>query len=84
MAQLIVRQLDESVVQNLKERAARNGHSTEEEHRQILCQALDSRISVERRGMGLKEVLASAPEGFSDLDFGERNRSDERPDPFAP
>ena len=36
MAQLIVRDLDERVVAALKARAARNGRSTEAEHRRIL------------------------------------------------
>ncbi len=36
MAQLIVRDLDERVVAALKASAARNGRSTEAEHRRIL------------------------------------------------
>ena len=40
MAQLIVRDLDESVVAALKARAARNGRSAEAEHRRILEAAL--------------------------------------------
>lgn len=36
MAQLIVRDLDERVVAALKARAARNGRSTEAEHRRLL------------------------------------------------
>ena len=40
MAQLVVRQLEESVVQKLRERAAQDGVSMEEEHRRILRAAL--------------------------------------------
>ena len=36
MAQLLVRGIDEELVQRLKMRAARNGTSAEEEHRRIL------------------------------------------------
>lgn len=36
MAQLIVRDLDDRIVAALKARAARNGRSTEAEHRRIL------------------------------------------------
>ena len=40
MAQLMVRNLDEAVVRELKKRAARRNHSAEQEHREILEQAL--------------------------------------------
>lgn len=40
MAQLIVRNLNEEVVHQLKMRAARNGRSAEAEHREILYEAL--------------------------------------------
>src|ERR1044071_203544 len=40
MAQLIVRNLDEALVRELKARAARKGRSAEEEHRAILREAL--------------------------------------------
>lgn len=39
---LHVRNLDEGLVAKLKLRAARNGRSTEAEHREILRQALES------------------------------------------
>ena len=55
MAQLVVRNLEESTVRALKERAARNGHSAEEEHREILRRALNS------PSMGFKEMLLSIP-----------------------
>jgi plasmid stability protein len=40
MASLVVRKLDDDLVPLLKERAKRNGRSTEEEHREILRAAL--------------------------------------------
>jgi plasmid stability protein len=40
MSQLLVRNLDAEIVRRLKLRAGENGHSAEEEHRQILSQVL--------------------------------------------
>lgn len=40
MAQLIVREIEDSVAQALRERAARNGRSAEAEHRILLREAL--------------------------------------------
>ena len=40
MAQLLVRDIESDVVRELKIRAARHGRSAEEEHRQILREAL--------------------------------------------
>jgi antitoxin FitA len=40
MAQLIVRNIDQKIVNALKQRAASNGHSAEAEHRDLLEQAL--------------------------------------------
>lgn len=40
MAQLLVRDLDESLVKKLKRRARAHGVSTEEEHRRILSEVL--------------------------------------------
>ena len=42
MGQLIVRGLDDRLIQSLKQRAVRAGHSAEAEHRAILEQALRS------------------------------------------
>lgn len=42
MGQLIVRGLDDRLIQSLKQRAARAGRSAEAEHRAILEQALQS------------------------------------------
>lgn len=64
MANLIVRNLDESVVSALKQRAARHGVSAEAEHRRILEEALRR---PPRRSFA--EVLASMPEVGQDEDF---------------
>jgi len=42
MGQLIVRGLDDRIIQSLKRRAARHGRSAEAEHRALLEQALRS------------------------------------------
>ena len=65
MAQLIVRNIDAELVQELKVRAARNGQSAEEEHRQILRRALGANLS----GLSLKEMLEQMPDVGDDDDF---------------
>ena len=45
MAQLLVRNLEPSLVKKLKLRAVENGVSAEEEHRRILADALDKKQS---------------------------------------
>ncbi len=64
MAQLIVRNLDEDLVRRLKRRAAANGRSAEEEHRQLLRQAL--------RPGSLAEALLAMPAVGDDADFERR------------
>jgi len=65
MADLIVRNIDEELVRELKLRAERNGQSVEEEHRQILRRALEpSQFS-----SSLKELLEQMPGGITDRDF---------------
>lgn len=61
MAQLIVRNVDDDLVRRLKERAAKHGHSAEEEHRQLLRAAL--------RSEGLISRLREMPDVGSDDDF---------------
>ena len=61
VAQLIVRNLDEDLVQRLKYRAAAHGRSTEEEHRQLLRQVL--------RPEGLGAALLAMPDVGADTDF---------------
>jgi plasmid stability protein len=62
VAQLIVRNLDDDLVQRLKRRAAQRGHSTEEEHRQLLRAALRPGSVIDR--------LATMPDVGNDDDFG--------------
>ena len=65
MAQLIVRNLDDQIVRELKMRAVRHGRSAEAEHREILRQAL--RPAQAQRS--LKELLLSMPDVGEDADF---------------
>jgi plasmid stability protein len=65
VAQLIVRNIESELVQELKVRAARNGLSAEEEHRQILRRALGASPS----GLSLKEMLEQMPDVGNDEDF---------------
>ena len=67
---LVVRNIEPTVVQALKQAAALHGRSAEAEHREILRAAL-SRPA--RRS--LKEVLASMPDVGMDEDFNFRNGS---------
>ncbi|MCP4677923.1 MAG: DNA-binding protein [Deltaproteobacteria bacterium] len=65
MAQLIVRNIEESISKRLKKRAAANGVSMEEEHRRILRSALAKELPRE----SFKEFLMSIPDAGSDADF---------------
>jgi antitoxin FitA len=72
MAQLIVRNLDDDLVTRLNRRAAANGRSAEEEHRQLLRTAV--------RQDGFVDALLSMPtvdgDDTTDSDF---DRSREMP-----
>lgn len=65
MAQLLVRDIETDVVRELKVRAARHGRSAEEEHRQILREALGPKGP----GQSLKEMLLAMPDVGEDRDF---------------
>jgi plasmid stability protein len=65
---LVVRNVEEEIVQLLKERAAYNGRSAAAEHRAILKAAL-----AQPRKRSFNEVLASIPNVGLDSDF-ERSR----------
>jgi plasmid stability protein len=65
MAQLIVRNLDEGLVEALKARAATHGRSAEAEHRAILYAALHGPAA----GKSLWEWLAAMPDMGDDQDF---------------
>jgi plasmid stability protein len=64
VANLIVRGIDEALVQALKHRAARHGRSAEAEHREILASVL--RRPRRRR---LADALAAIPAVGKDEDF---------------
>jgi plasmid stability protein len=65
MAQLIVRNLEETLVKALKIRAARSGRSAEAEHREILREALRPKSPAPT----LKSLLLEMPQGGEDRDF---------------
>jgi plasmid stability protein len=65
MTQLIVRNLEEEVVRELKLQAARHGHSAEAEHREILRKAL----LPEKTRRSVKEILLAMPPVGEDSDF---------------
>ncbi|WP_454056743.1 FitA-like ribbon-helix-helix domain-containing protein [Cupriavidus sp. Marseille-Q8015] len=64
MANLLVRNVDEKLVQRLREVAAAHGRSAEAEHREILAKALGT---TKRRPFA--EVLMSMPNVGEDADF---------------
>lgn len=64
MSSLIVRSVDDAIVQSLKERAAKHGRSMEAEHRAILAEVL-----LKPRRRSLAQVLASMPNVGQDSDF---------------
>jgi antitoxin FitA len=71
MAQLLVRDLEDAVVQALRQKAAEEGTSVEEAHRRILSLALLSK----KPKKSFKEFLLEMPEGGDDSIFDRhRNR----------
>lgn len=64
MAQLIVRELEDTIVRALKVRAAKKGVSAEAEHRAILRNVL-----LRRGNRSLKAVLLAMPDVGTDADF---------------
>jgi plasmid stability protein len=73
MAQLLVRDLEDAVVQALKQKAAEEGTSVEEAHRRILRLALLS----QKPKKDFKEFLLEMPEAGDDYIF-DRRRSQPR------
>ena len=61
MAQVIVRNLEEAVKRKLKQRAARHGHSMEEEVRDILRNAVKEDT---RHQLGLGSAIAARFKGI--------------------
>lgn len=76
VAQLLVRDIEGDVVRELKIRAAQHGRSAEEEHRQILREALRPGGSAE----SLKDLLLDMPDVGEDQDF---ERPEDRGRPVA-
>ena len=66
MAQLVVRNLEDNLVHRLKQRAAEQGISAEEEHRRILRRAL---LGSEEEFPDLKALLLAMPDAGEDEDF---------------
>jgi antitoxin FitA len=64
MANLIVRNVDDKLVEALKARAGKRGTSAEAEHRRILAEALRK-----PKKKSLAEVLANMPNVGRDSDF---------------
>ena len=65
MANLVVRNLDQRIVDALKQRAARHGRSAEAEHRAILEEVL----VLTPKKKSFAEALASMPNVGQDEDF---------------
>ena len=68
MANLLVRGIDDTLVQALRERAARHGRSAEAEHREILAASLRR-----PRKRSFADVLAAMPNVGKDEDFARQN-----------
>jgi len=64
MASLVVRNLEESIINALKKKAAEDGVSAEEEHRKILRSFL---INSQRKSFA--QILKEMPNVGNDLDF---------------
>jgi plasmid stability protein len=64
MANLIVRNIDETIVKALKKRASQHGVSAEAEHRKILEQAL-----MQPQRKSFVEVLSQIPNVGNDSDY---------------
>jgi antitoxin FitA len=73
MANLVVRNLDQRIVDALKQRAARHGRSAEAEHRAILEEVL---LGTPKK-RSFAEALASMPNVGQDEDFERLKDADE-------
>jgi len=69
MTQILVRDLSESVKTLLKERAKRNGHSMEEEARNILSAAVAT--EADKPGLGTRIASHFKKHGFKDGEIQE-------------
>jgi plasmid stability protein len=66
MGQVLVRNLDDGVIQALKERAEARGHSLEQELREILTKA--SRYDTEEALAVVDRIAAMTPKGVKQTD----------------
>jgi antitoxin FitA len=73
MANLVVRKLDQRIVDALKQRAARHGRSAEAEHRAILEEVL---LGAPKK-KSFAEALALMPNVGQDKDFERREDASE-------
>jgi plasmid stability protein len=64
MANLVVRNLDQSIVDALKQRAAKHGRSTEAEHRALL-----EALLLKPKAKSFAEALKNMPDVGEDTDF---------------
>jgi len=78
MANLLVRGVDEALVQKLREQAAAHGRSAEAEHREILARALG-----DTKRKSLAEVLMAMPDVGEDADFERTDDSGGEPRVFG-
>jgi plasmid stability protein len=78
MANLLVRGIDDALVQALRERAALHGRSAEAEHREILAASLRR-----PRKRSFADVLAAMPNVGEDGDFARANDTSEAPGVFG-
>ena len=78
MANLLVRGIDDALVQSLREQAAAHGRSAEAEHREILARALRR-----PKKRSFAEALMSMPDVGQDADFERVDDSNEVPRVFG-
>ena len=79
MAQLIVRNLEQSVKTRLQRRAKRNGHSMEEEVRDILRNALKAKEAEAEVGLGTRIQRRFAGIGLREEEIPELRGQEARP-----
>ncbi|MBS1256039.1 MAG: hypothetical protein MAG581_01850 [Deltaproteobacteria bacterium] len=78
MATITIRNLDESLKQQLRIEAAKNGHSMEEEMRRILKRSLAHRRIRKGVGSAIHQLFAKA--GNSEIPIPERSTHRDLPD----
>ena len=82
MGQVLIRDLDDDVIDRLKTRAERKGHSLEEELRELLTAAAPPQLTPEEK-LAIAERIASLSPALPDFDipaairFGRDDEQDE-------